>query len=81
MPSGVSQNTKNQLEKNASELRRQLETLIQNECDLAEDSLSTSDYYAEMAEDVDESAVGKEARLYLAAKRHLSGVVAELTIA
>ena len=30
---------------------------------------------------MDESAVGKEARLYLAAKRHLSGVVAELTIA
>ena len=75
------QNTKSKLEKDASEMRRQLETMIQAECDLAEDVLTSNDYYVEMSEEVDESAIGKEAKMYLAAKRHLVSVVAELAIA
>ena len=39
------QNTKSKLEKDVSDMRGQLETMIQAECDSAEDALTTKDYY------------------------------------
>ena len=51
---------------------------MQQECEIAEERLTSNDYYLEMAKSLDESATGTEARLYLAAKCHLAVINEDL---